>query len=364
MEKSIVQMIKEDGKHIRVLIAEDDLVMQAFYRRMFDGMFETLIIKDNGAEAYEYFCDKKNKPVDLIITDNYIPIMDGMELVQKIRERDFGVRIIVVTIEVDYNLMHDYMLSGVDAILPKPYNEELTMKVLHRTLHYINEKKLLEHYVEQLEWMARENIVRKSAELKQRGDVIERTPKLKKNVPEIVPEQKEQTLEEKYMIRNSINDMEHVDVDSLDIIGQERIELFQEEISDLEFALCAVEDGDIPALRVALMKVLEGIRGLVRTINVLGVFPIAANAATNLIRFIEKLDNSELEDSAKRELFIDILISMLQDFDKWIDMVFISRRTENIHYFDASFANTCLELEMIFKVKEHKKSDAEVLEFF
>lgn len=364
MEKTMMQMIKEDGSNIHVLIAEDDLVMQAFYRRLFDGIFETFTIKNNGAEAYEYLIDPKTKPVDLIITDNYMPVMNGMEFVQKVRERDFGVRIIVMTSEADYNLMHNYMLSGVDAILPKPYNEELTMKVLHRTLHYINEKKLLEHYVEQLEWMARENIVRKSAELKERGEATVRTPKLTKAAPQSVEEKPVQTLEEKYMIRNSVNDMEHIDVETLDIIGKERIEIFQEQISDLEFALCSVEDGNIPALRIALMDVLEGIRELVRTINVLGVFPIAANAATNLIRFIEKLDNSELQDREKRELFIDILVSMLEDFDKWIDMVFIAKKTENIHYFDASFANTCLELEMIFKVKEHKRSEAEVLEFF
>ncbi len=364
METTMMQMIKEYGRNIHLLIAEDDLVMQAFYRRMFDGIFETFTIKNNGSDAYDYICDPKIKPVDLIITDNYMPVMNGMELVQKVRERDFGVRIIVITSEADYNLMHNYMLNGVDAILPKPYNQELTMKVLHRTLHYINEKKLLEHYVEQLECMAKENIARKSAELKQRGEVHTRTPKLNKSEAQKSQTTKSPTLEEKYMIRNSVNDMEHVDVESLDIIGKERIEIFQEQISDLEFALCSVEDGNIPALRIALMDVLEGIRELVRTINVLGVFPIAANAATNLIRFIEKLDNSELQDREKRELFIDILVSMLEDFDKWIDMVFISKRTENIHYFDASFANTCLELEMIFKVREHKRTEAEVLEFF
>ena len=49
---------------------------------------------------------------------------------------------------------------------------------------------------------------------------------------------------------------------------------------------------------------------------------------------------------------------------KWIDLVFISKKTDNIHYFDASFANTCLELEMIFKVNEKKINDEDILEFF
>ena len=363
MQKDIMQIIKEDAKNIHVLIADDDALMQGLYHRVFDGMFGSLTIKSDGAEAYDYFSNQKGKNIDLIITDNYMPNMDGVELVKKVREKDFNVRIIVMTSEEDYNLINEYMLLGIDAILPKPYNEQMTMQVLHRTLHYISEKKLLEQYIDQLEWMARENVVRKSEELKQRGDQI-RVPRITKDKSNQQDVEKENKLVEKYQIRSSVNDMEEVSVETLDILGKERIELFQEQISDYEFALCSVEEGDILGLRMVLIEVLQGIRELVRAINILEVFPIAANAATNLIEFIEKLDNSQLEDTSKRELFIDILVTMLEDFDKWIDLVFISKKTGNIHYFDASFANTCLELEMIFKVNEHKRSDEEILEFF
>jgi response regulator of citrate/malate metabolism len=363
MNEKTMRLIKENSKNINVLIAEDDLVMQALYKRIFEGMFGSLIIKNDGLEAHDYIMNNTGKTVDLLIVDNYMPNMDGIELVTKVRAKDYGMRIIVMTQETDYNHLSDYMLCGVDAILPKPYNEDILMTVLNRTLYYLNEKKLLEHYVQQLEWMVQENLARKSEELRQRGDTP-RTPKIKKETATALEDKSEPSLIDKYKIRNSTNEMEMVDVDTLDIFGKERIELFHEQISDYEFALCSVEDGDILGLRMALMEVLNGIRDLVTAINILEVFPIAANAASNLIDFIEKLDNSLLEDSAKRELFIDILVTMLEDFSKWIDMVFISKKSENIHYFDASFANTCLELEMIFKVKEEKRRDAEILEFF
>ncbi|MFA6195501.1 MAG: response regulator [Sulfurimonas sp.] len=367
MKNTITQIIKENAKNINLLIAEDDLVMQALYRRLFDGIFSSFTITNNGAEAYEYFCNKKNKPVDLIITDNYMPIMNGMELVQKIRDRDFNVRIIVMTSEEDLNLMKAYMLNGVDAILPKPYNEELTMKVLQRILHYINEKKLLEYYIEQLEAMAKENVARKSEELKNRTQQ-ERIPKLQKSevsdITSTKSTQENKTLVQKYMIRDSIKDMENVDVEHLDIRGKERIDNFREKIADYESLLLSVEKNDIASLRTILTVVLDGIKELIEALDIIGVFPVASRAATHLIYFIENLEDDALKDLNKQELFIDILVTMLEDFDKWIDLVFISKKTDNIHYFDASFANTCLELEMIFKVNEKKINDEDILEFF
>lgn len=355
MKKTILQMIKEDAKNIHLLIAEDDAVMQSLYRRIFGELFAKFEIKSNGIEAFEYFSSQSDRPVDLIITDNYMPQMNGMEFVQKIRQKDFNVRILVMTSENDFNTMKSYMLNGVDAILPKPYDEELTLKVLQRTLHYINEKKLLESYIEQLESMAKENVALKGDKLRQQP-AKERVPKLTKALT------KEEGLVDKYRIRESVHNMENVDVDDLDTIGKERIDEFRENIADYERNLCTVEGNNIKELRKALTEVLGGLRDLIQALDVLGVFPVAKNAATNLITFVENLDDEAFKEKAKRDLFIDILLSMLGDFDKWIEMVFMSRTAENIHYFDASFANTCLELEMVFKTDI--QSEEETLEFF
>jgi YesN/AraC family two-component response regulator len=363
MEKNIAEMIKENASNINILIAEDDVVMQALYRRLFEGIFCNFVIKNNGAEAYEYFCDKKNKTVDLILTDNYMPVMGGMELVKKIREIDFNVRILVMTSEEDLNLMREYMLSGIDAILPKPYDEELTMKVLQRTLHFINEKKLLEHYVEQLELMARSNVARKSEELKKRNPEEARVPKLTKSETSNAAEEST-TLIQRYMIRESVSDMENVDVNDLDTMGIEKIDDFREKIASYEFLLCSVEGNNITFLRAALKRVLDGIRELISALDMIGEFPVASNAAKHLVFFVDNLKDEAFESKEKKELFIDILVTMLEDFDKWIELVFIAQKTENIHYFDASFANTCLELEMIFKPNAKSADDENSLEFF
>ncbi len=367
MESNILQMIKEDAKNVNILIAEDDLVMQGLYKRLFKDMFANFTMVNDGAQAYEYFCDEKNPSIDLIITDNYMPNMGGIELVEKIREINFNVRIIVMTSEHDLTAIKKYTLSGVDAILPKPYDEELTMRVLQRTLHYIGENKFLEHYIGQLELMAKENVVRKGEELKNRT-LEERSVKMKKaeSVQKISSESPidKNTLIQKYNIRQSIKAMEDVNVEDFDIRGKERMDDFREKLSSYELLLYSIENNDVASLRLVLEIVLEGVKELIDALDMIGIFPVASHAATNLIIFIENLGDEALKDKDKQELFIDILATMLGDFDKWIDLVFISKSTDNIHYFDASFANTCLELEMVFKINKPNTQDEDNLEFF
>jgi len=55
-------------------------------------------------------------------------------------------------------------------------------------------------------------------------------------------------------------------------------------------------------------------------------------------------------------------MSVLEDLYNWIDMVFVQKNTDNVNYFDASFSNTCLELENIFESETSQDDDS--LDFF
>lgn len=62
-----------------------------------------------------------------------------------------------------------------------------------------------------------------------------------------------------------------------------------------------------------------------------------------------------------------MIISMFRgvgvDLESWISTIFIHHSTEDIHYFDASFANNCFEIESLLQQKEIESSDDD-LEFF
>ena len=61
-------------------------------------------------------------PYDVIITDNNMPHLTGVELVRKLRERGFQGKIMVLSAYLTPELRAAYTGMNVDVILDKPFN--------------------------------------------------------------------------------------------------------------------------------------------------------------------------------------------------------------------------------------------------
>jgi len=110
-------------KHI--LVAEDNEVNQMLIGEMLHTMKLNMTIVRNGLEAVAY---TKNNQYDLILMDIHMPIMDGVEATDKIREfvQYNRVPIIGLTADVIKEHMEEYRKHGFTDILTKPiYMEEL-----------------------------------------------------------------------------------------------------------------------------------------------------------------------------------------------------------------------------------------------
>lgn len=59
---------------------------------------------------------------DLLITDHHMPVMNGLDLVARVRAPEFGFRgrIIVFTSELSLDVAAAYRRHGIDRMLPKP----------------------------------------------------------------------------------------------------------------------------------------------------------------------------------------------------------------------------------------------------
>ncbi len=68
----------------RVLVVDDEVhIVHVVAIKLRNNGYE-VISADNGAEAFELAC--KEKP-DIIVTDFQMPVMSGLELVEKLRQR-------------------------------------------------------------------------------------------------------------------------------------------------------------------------------------------------------------------------------------------------------------------------------------
>lgn len=63
-----------------------------------------------------------SKPFDLIITDHRMPRMTGLELVRRLRARNYEGKILVLSAHLSDENIRDYEELGVDMMMSKPFN--------------------------------------------------------------------------------------------------------------------------------------------------------------------------------------------------------------------------------------------------
>lgn len=104
----------------KVLIVEDDPMVSMINEQYVckNKGFEVAGSCRNGQEALEFL---KNNPVDLVVLDVFMPVMDGVETLKQIRQNKIEVEVIMVTAANDTSTLEQTMHLGVIDYLIKPF---------------------------------------------------------------------------------------------------------------------------------------------------------------------------------------------------------------------------------------------------
>lgn len=94
MKKEDVLALIEKTKDLKLLYVEDDEFIAQNTITILNKFFHNMVFAKNGEEGLEKF---KEGGVDLIITDINMPLMGGIEMLEKIREIDTEVSAVLVT---------------------------------------------------------------------------------------------------------------------------------------------------------------------------------------------------------------------------------------------------------------------------
>jgi DNA-binding NtrC family response regulator len=117
----------------RVLIVEDDEVFLRPLRRALElGGFEVLAA-GSGEEALDRL---KGEDVDLVVTDQRLPGMDGVALVRRLRAEHPEVGVVVMTAYGTIGAAVEAMRLGADDYLVKPFEADEILVVLRRALEF------------------------------------------------------------------------------------------------------------------------------------------------------------------------------------------------------------------------------------
>lgn len=113
--------------NIKLLIVEDDVVIRGIYQRVLEKTVSTIILAENGEEGYDLF--KKEKP-DLILSDIKMPVMNGLDMINKIREESKTVRILIMSAYGESRYFINAIESGVKGFLTKPIKNDHLEKII------------------------------------------------------------------------------------------------------------------------------------------------------------------------------------------------------------------------------------------
>ncbi len=126
---------------LKVLIAEDDRELRRLFAHVLIKNGYTVKEVANGKEALDAL---DNEYFDLIISDIMMPVMDGYEFVQRLRNAGNNTPVLMITARDAFDDMRLGFLSGSDDYMIKPVNvNEMVLRVqaLLRRAQMISERK-------------------------------------------------------------------------------------------------------------------------------------------------------------------------------------------------------------------------------
>jgi CheY-like chemotaxis protein len=106
-------------KRKRVLCAEDQILMATLIRRVLERSGHEVVCVGDGREAWDRV-EINPAGFDAVVTDHQMPVMNGLELVCRLRGIRFAGKIIVQSTHLSLAEERAYRALKVDAILHKP----------------------------------------------------------------------------------------------------------------------------------------------------------------------------------------------------------------------------------------------------
>ncbi len=151
--KKKVESLKEKGKDFSILYVEDETSLREkatiFLRKIFDHV-------DAAGDGEEGLAMYLQHHYDIVLTDIIMPKMDGLELIQNIRNYNEKQEIIILSADTSSQIMSECIQFGVTGYLIKPIDFSQVITVLELSIDKLNAFRENEMYKTQLESMVNE----------------------------------------------------------------------------------------------------------------------------------------------------------------------------------------------------------------
>lgn len=122
--------VSDVASQLRVLLVEDDKVLQMVTARMLSKLFSHVEVASDGAEGL----NRAEAGFDLILTDYFMPNMTGVQMISKLRERGYTQPILGATAATIAGQDQEMIAAGANQVLLKPINSEVILESVQTLL--------------------------------------------------------------------------------------------------------------------------------------------------------------------------------------------------------------------------------------
>jgi CheY-like chemotaxis protein len=130
-DTKVDEIIKTESPRHRILVVEDDPILRRLNASLLIGAGYEVDTAEDGAVAWDTI---QLKTFDLLITDNSMPNLTGIELIKKVRAAGIGVPIIMATAALPKDVFAQFPCLRPTAAVIKPYTLEDLLGTVNNVL--------------------------------------------------------------------------------------------------------------------------------------------------------------------------------------------------------------------------------------
>ncbi len=133
MDKDYINNLKKFAKNLTILYVEDNKEARDSTLELLKIFFNNIIIAHNGIEGLNKF----NNNIDLVITDINMPKMNGLDMIQKIKEINKNIPILIISAHNETQYLMSSIKSDVYDYILKPIQTVEFINIISKILDNI-----------------------------------------------------------------------------------------------------------------------------------------------------------------------------------------------------------------------------------
>jgi two-component system cell cycle sensor histidine kinase/response regulator CckA len=133
LQQSKSSIVPIQGNGELILVVDDEPNILGITKMILEKHHYDVISAGDGPEALAIFAQQMQS-IRLVLTDVSMPYMDGAALARALRKMKSDLPIIASTGQGEQAGLADFQSIGVKTVLPKPYNTQQLLAIVHDTL--------------------------------------------------------------------------------------------------------------------------------------------------------------------------------------------------------------------------------------